>query len=341
MKVAILSPVWFSVPPVGYGGIELVVSLLADGLVAAGHEATLFASGDSTTEAELDAVFDEAPSELIGQTFWELQHAINCFQRHEEFDVVHDHTGLLGLALGALLPTPLVHTVHGPLTGAPGTLYERIAQLDARPSLVSLSMAQRRPLPGLPWLANVPNAIDLSGYPFEPHDGDYLLFLGRMSPDKGAHRAVRLARNAGMPLKLAGKNAEPAEQAYFDELVRPHLGADDEFLGEVDHREKVELLRKARATLFPIDWEEPFGLVMIESMACGTPVIASRRGSVPEVLEDGVTGIIVDDWNAIDDALERAEQLDPQAMRRSVEQRFSPDRMVADYVTAYEAALGG
>jgi glycosyltransferase involved in cell wall biosynthesis len=340
MRVAILSPVWFPVPPDGYGGIELIVSLLADGLVAAGHEVTLFASGDSTTTADLDAFFDEAPSEWIGKTFWELQHAINCFERHDDFDLIHDHTGLLGLALGSLLPTPLVHTVHGPLTGEPGALYERIARFSSRPSLVSLSMAQRRPLPGLPWLANIPNAIDLAGYPFEPHDGDYLLFLGRMSPDKGAHRAVRLAEIAGMPLKLAGKNAEPGEQEYFDEFVRPHLGDGIEFLGEVDNGEKVELLRKARATLFPIDWEEPFGLVMIESMACGTPVIASRRGSVPEVIEDGVNGIIVDDWDAIEDALERAEQLDAQVMRRSVEERFSPERMVADYVVAYEAALG-
>jgi glycosyltransferase involved in cell wall biosynthesis len=340
MRVAILSPVWFPVPPDGYGGIELIVSLLADGLVAAGHEVTLFASGDSTTTADLDAFFDEAPSEWIGKTFWELQHAMNCFARHDDFDLIHDHTGLLGLALGSLLPTPLVHTVHGPLTGEPGALYERIERLSSRPSLVSLSMAQRRPLPGLPWLANVPNAIDLAGYPFEPHDGDYLLFLGRMSPDKGAHRAVRLAEIAGMPLKLAGKNAEPGEQEYFDEFVRPHLGDGIEFLGEVDNGEKVELLRKARATVFPIDWEEPFGLVMIESMACGTPVIASRRGSVPEVIEDGLNGIIVDDWDAIDDALERAEQLDARVMRRSVEERFSPERMVADYVVAYEAALG-
>jgi glycosyltransferase involved in cell wall biosynthesis len=331
--------VWFPVPPDGYGGIELIVSLLADGLVAAGHEVTLFASGDSTTTADLDAFFDEAPSEWIGKTFWELQHAMNCFARHDDFDLIHDHTGLLGLALGSLLPTPLVHTVHGPLTGEPGALYERIERLSSRPSLVSLSMAQRRPLPGLPWLANVPNAIDLAGYPFEPHDGDYLLFLGRMSPDKGAHRAVRLAEIAGMPLKLAGKNAEPGEQEYFDEFVRPHLGDGIEFLGEVDNGEKVELLRKARATVFPIDWEEPFGLVMIESMACGTPVIASRRGSVPEVIEDGLNGIIVDDWDAIDDALERAEQLDARVMRRSVEERFSPERMVADYVVAYEAAL--
>ena len=338
MRIAILSPVWFRVPPDGYGGIERIVSLLADGLVSAGHETTLFASGDSTTTAHLDSVFDEAPHEWIGHTFWELHHAINCFERHGEFDVIHDHTGLLGLTLGSLLPTPFVHTVHGPLTGDPGTMYERITRLARRRCLVSLSMAQRQPLPDLPWLANVPNAIDLDAYPLEPHEGDYLLFLGRMSPDKGAHRAVRFAKAAGIPLKLVGKNAEAGEHQYFDEFVRPHLGPDIEFLGEVDHAEKLELLQKAQATLFPIEWEEPFGLVMIESMACGTPVIASRRGSVPEVVDDGVNGIIIDDWNATEDALERAKRLDAHTMRRSVEERYSPDRMVAQYVDAYEIA---
>jgi len=339
MKLAILSPVWFPVPPDGYGGIELIVSLLADGLVEAGHEVTLFASGDSETIARLDAVFEEAPSELIGQTFAELNHAMTCFERHTEFDLIHDHTGLLGLALGALLPTPIVHTVHGPLTGPPGELYGRVAGLVQRPCLVSLTLAQRRPRPDLPWLANVPNAIDLSRYPFDPHRGDYLVWLGRMTPDKGADRAIQIAQNVGLPLKLAGKNNEPAEQAYFDAHVRPSLGGGIEYLGEIGHDEKIELLRNARAMLFPIDWEEPFGLVMIESMACGTPVLASRRGSVPEVIEDGVTGIIVDDWSVVEDALERADRLQPEEMRDAVERRFSPAGMVADYITAYQAVL--
>jgi glycosyltransferase involved in cell wall biosynthesis len=243
VKIAILSPVWFPVPPDGYGGIESVVSLLADGLVEAGHEVTLFASGDSTTLGELDAVFDEAPSELIGQTFWELRHAINCFERHSEFDLIHDHTGLLGLSLGSLLPTPIIHTVHGPLTGAPGELYQRISRLVPRTCLVSLSLAQRGPHPDLPWLANVPNAIDLGSYPLQaPERGDYLLFLGRMNADKGAHRAIQIAQQVAMPLKLAGKVAEPTEREYFNAHVRPHLGTGIEFVGEVSHDEKVELL---------------------------------------------------------------------------------------------------
>jgi glycosyltransferase involved in cell wall biosynthesis len=339
MRVAVLSPVWFPVPPSGYGGIEWVVSLLADGLVEADHDVTLFASGDSRTLAKLEYVFRHAPSDRIGETFWELQHALGCFARDGDFDVVHDHTGLLGLALGSLLRTPLVHTVHGPLTGHPGQLYQQIVRMAPKAHLISLSLNQRRPKPDLPWIANVPNALDLSYYPYAPARGDYLLFLGRMSPDKGAHRAVAVALEAGMPLKIAGKCAEPAEQEYFDALVRPHLGDGREYLGEVTHGEKVELLRGARATLFPIEWEEPFGLVMIESMACGTPVIATRWGAVPEVVRDRETGIIVDDWSDVRSALDAADALDPATMRRDVEERFTPERMVADYVAAYEAAI--
>jgi glycosyltransferase involved in cell wall biosynthesis len=339
MRVAVLSPVWFPVPPSGYGGIEWVVSLLADGLADAGHDVTLFASGESKTRAELACIFEEAPSERIGQTFWELRHAVHCFERHGDFDVVHDHTGLMGLAIGSLLSTPLVHTVHGPLTGQPGEMYERIVHMAPRSHLVSLSMNQRLPKPDLPWLANVPNALDLSVYPFRPEGGDYLLFLGRMSPDKGAHRAVTIALEADLPLKIAGKNAEPAEHEYFDSLVRPHLSDSIEYVGEVTHGEKVELLQHARATLFPIEWEEPFGLVMIESMACGTPVIATRYGAVPEVIDHGRTGIIVDDWRQTAGALDEADRLDPAELRQEVELRFSPERMIADYVAAYGLAL--
>ena len=339
MKVAVLSPVWFPVPPSGYGGIEWIVALLADGLADAGHDVTLFASGDSHTRARLDAVFERAPSERIGQTFWELQHALNCFARHEDFDVIHDHTGLMGLALGSLLSTPLVHTVHGPVNGHPGDLYEQVVRMAPHTRLISLSLSQREPRPHLPWVANVPNALDLSVYPYRPERGDYLLFVGRMSPDKGAHRAVAIALEAGLPLKLAGKCAEPAEQEYFDTFVRPHLGGDREYVGEVTHGEKVQLLQHARATLFPISWQEPFGLVMIESLACGAPVIATRWGAVPEVIDDGRTGIIVDDWREMAGALEAADELESDVMRREVEERFTPARMVADYVAAYEAVL--
>jgi glycosyltransferase involved in cell wall biosynthesis len=341
MRVALLSPVWFPVPPKLYGGIEWIVHLLAEGLVEAGVDVTLFASGDSRTAAKLESVYAVAPSEWIGQTFWELNHAVACFEQAAagRFDVVHDHSGLLGLALGALSPATVVHTSHGTLEDEVGELYESVCRMAPRAHLISLTLAQRRPKPDLPWLANCPNALDLDVYPFHVgHDG-YLLFLGRMSAEKGAHRAVEVARMAGLPLRIAGKCREPLERAYFEAYIKPHLGDGIEYVGEVGHADKVELLQRARATIFPIEWEEPFGLVMIESLACGTPVVATRRGSVPEVLDDGVTGIIVDDYTTMADALPRADALDPHVLRATVRERFTPERMVRDYLTAYEAAI--
>jgi glycosyltransferase involved in cell wall biosynthesis len=339
LRIAVLAPPWFAVPPTGYGGIEWVVSLLADGLVDAGHDVTLFASGDSRTRAKLAAIFPEAPSRQIGRTFWELRHALSCFERADEFEVINDHTGMLGATLGATVTTPAVHTAHGPLTGEPGQIYEQVSRVAPNVGLISISMNQRKPKPDLNWIANCPNALDFSVYPVMPHRGEYLLFLGRMSPDKGAHRAVAVARQTGLPLKLAGKMQEPKEREYFHELVEPHLVNGIEYMGEVTHGEKVELLQHARATLFPIEWEEPFGLVMIESMACGTPVIATRRGAVPEVIEDGRSGIIVDDYREMAGALERADELEPLELRRYVEEEFSPQRMVRNYVAAYETAI--
>ncbi len=339
LRVAVISPVWFPVPPTGYGGIEWVVSLLADGLFDAGHEVTLFASGDSHTKAKLAYVYEHAPSELIGRSLPELHHALACFERQDEFDIVNDHSGLPAAALGGALQTPLLHTIHGPLDGEGGTIYDQIARVSPRVGFISLSMNQRKPLPHLPFAANIPNALDFSLYPVQPHPGEYLLFLGRMSPDKGCHRAVAVARELGLPLKIAGKNREPKEREYFSEYVAPHLDDKIEYLGEVTHGEKVELLQDARATLFPIEWEEPFGLVMIESMACGTPVIATRWGAVPEVIEHGRSGIIVDSYRQMGAALEQADQLDPWECRRYAEERFAPERMVADYVEAYRAAI--
>ncbi|HMJ01073.1 MAG TPA: glycosyltransferase family 4 protein [Gaiellaceae bacterium] len=341
LRVAVLSPVWFPVPPTGYGGIELVVSLLADGLADAGHEVTLFASGDSLTKGTLAYVFDRAPSELIGRSLPELRHAMACYRRADEFDVINDHSGITGAALGGLVDTPVLHTVHGPLdTHEAQDAYGAIAETSRGVGLISISENQRRPMPDLPWAATIPNAIDFSLYPAKPHRGDYLLFLGRFSPDKGAHRAVAVAMELDMPLKLAGKNREPKERQYFAEFIEPHLGHGGiEYLGEVTHGEKVELLQDARATLFPIEWEEPFGLVMVESMACGTPVIATRYGAVPEVIEDGRSGIIVDNYRQMAEALERADALDPMECRRYVEERFAPERMVGDYERTYREAL--
>jgi glycosyltransferase involved in cell wall biosynthesis len=340
LRIAVVSPVWFPVPPSGYGGIEWIVSLLADGLADAGHDVTLFASGDSKTKAKLRYVYEVAPSQWIGRSHWELNHAMACYTNADEWDVINDHTGMTGVALSGLVDTPVVHTVHGPLVGEPGEMYQQLAGLVPNLNLISLSLNQRKPRPDLPWLANCPNALDLSAYPCKPHRGDYLLFIGRMSPDKGCHRAIAVAMELELPLKIAGKMQEAKEREYFEEFVEPHLGVRGiEYLGEVHHGTKVELLQDARATLFPIEWEEPFGLVMIESMACGTPVIATRWGAVPEVIEDGRTGIVVDSYRQMAAALERADALDPLECRAYVEERFSPERMVDDYVRAYREAM--
>ena len=331
-----LSPVWFPVPPTGYGGIETIVELLTEGLVREGHDVTLFASGDSATSATLASVFDEAPSERIGQTFWELDHALACVGRVAEFDVVHDHTGLLGLSLLGLAGAPLVHTVHGPLTGDPGRIYRAACGAVASPGLVSLSRSQRRPAPDLPWLANVPNAIDVAKFPHDRRGADDLVFLGRMTPDKGAHRAIEVARRAGRRLRIAAKCREPAEHDYFLQYIEPELDDQIQYLGEVGHAQRNELLCGARALLFPIDWEEPFGLAMVEAMACGTPVIATNRGSVPEVVTHGRTGIVVDTLDEMVAAVDAVEVLDRAVIRREVEERFSVDRMVDGYLDVYE-----
>jgi glycosyltransferase involved in cell wall biosynthesis len=334
--------VWFPVPPEAYGGTERVVALLAEGLVDAGHDVTLFASGDSQTRARLESVFQTAPSEWIGHTYWEMQHVVNAIRKGGEFDVMHDHTGLLGLLLGGLLDTPFCHTVHGPLTGSPGRMYEDVVSLAPNTKLISISLNQRKPKEHLPWIANCPNALDLSVYPFRRKaGGDYFLFLGRMSPDKGAHRALAVALETGIPLKIAAKCREPLEIRYFDEFIRPHLGETIEYVGEVGHADKVELLMGARALINPIDWEEPFGLVVIEAMACGTPVLATRRGAFPEIVDHGRTGILVDNYRDMEDpaVLEKVDALDPAELRREVEERFSPEHMVANYVAAYEATI--
>jgi glycosyltransferase involved in cell wall biosynthesis len=334
-----VSPVWFPVPPGRYGGIEAIVSLLTEGLVSRGVDVTLFASGDSTTSAKHVHVFDDAPSERIGETFWELNHALSCLTRLDDFDLVHDHTGLLGLTLFGLTGAPVVHTVHGPLIGVPGEMYGAACSVTREVGLVSLTLAQRRPLPNLPWLANIENAIELDRYPFDPRPGDGLLFLGRMSPDKGAHTAIQVARRAGRPLRIAGKCREPEEQAYFDHEIGPHLDDGIEYVGEVSHEEKCRLLAEAHAVLVPIEWDEPFGLVMVEAMASGVVPVALRRGSVPEVIEHGRTGLIADDLDGMVAAVEEVGTLDPLELRREAAERFSPDRMVDAHLDAYVRQL--
>jgi glycosyltransferase involved in cell wall biosynthesis len=339
VKIALLAPAWFAVPPVRYGGIEWVVSILADGLVDRGHDVGLFAAGDSHTKAHLITSYDEPPSYRIGMSLPDLHHTLTCLEVADQYDVIHDHSGPVACALGQVVSTPFCHTVHGPLTGEPGLVYAQIAHVSPRVRLISLSENQRSPRPDLNWLATCHNAIDLDSYPFHPDNDGYLLFLGRMSPDKGAGNAVRVALETGMPLKLAGKIHDPIEHEYFDAAVRPHLGDGIEYVGEVSHNEKVELLQRAAVTVFPIQWPEPFGLVMVESMACGTPVLATRLGAVPEVVEHGRSGLIVDTIDEMAACIPRMLALDPAQARAVAEESFSAARMVTDYERAYVRLL--
>ncbi len=238
-----------------------------------------------------------------------------------------------------LTDCPTMHTVHGPLTGDPGDVYRKVCSIVPHAGLISLTHNQRRPLPDLPWLANVPNAVDVTRYSTNRQPGDALLFLGRMSPDKGAHRAIRVAKRLGRPLDIAAKCREPAEIAYFDKFVAPHLNCDIRYVGEVDHTEKCALLASAHALIVPIEWEEPFGLVMIEALASGTPVVAMRRGSVPEILRHGETAFIANDLAEMIALVDRATELDPARLRQEAEARFSVARMVEGYLQAYETMI--
>ena len=294
---------------------------------------------ESRTRARLLPLFDRPQSDRIGEWGPELRQILFCLRHASDFDIVSDHTSPIALSIAANGRVPFVHTVHGPLDGELGQIYAEACAIAQRAALISISHNQRAPQTALPWIANCAERARSSrvSVPGEPRLGS--LFLGRLCADKGAHRAIAIAEELGLPLKIAGKCREPAERAYFDEYVAPRLNERIEYLGEVSHDEKVSLLQDARAVLFPIDWDEPFGLVMIEAMACGAPVVATRFGAVPEVIDDGVTGVIVDDWRQMAAAVDAASAIDPYEQRRVVEQRFSRERMVAEYEAAFETAI--
>lgn len=328
-------------PPLGYGGVEWVVSLLADGLAERGHDVTLFATGDSTTTARLEHVFDEAPGTGEINSIWhDTLHALRAFRDLDRFDVFHVHAPWAALAAGVASGRPIVVTLHGPFTPGMRAVFSEVRD---RVAFVAISEHQRRTEPDLPYAGVVHNGIDLERYPLREDKEDFLLFLGRAAPEKGVLRAVRAARAAGLPLKVAVKVVDDEEIDHWEREVRPELGDDAEVLGEIDHADKVDLLGRARAVLFPIDWDEPFGLVMAEAMACGTPVIATPRGAAPEVVADGETGFIVPVQDYATAAARRVQDLwriEPKACRERVERLFSRDVMVLGYERVFEGIVG-
>jgi glycosyltransferase involved in cell wall biosynthesis len=340
VKIAEVAPPWLAIPPKGYGGIEWVVSLLADGLIERGHDVTLVATGDSKTRARLEAFFEQAPGTRHINSIWhDAVHSLFAFRDPDRFDLFHVHTPYSALAAGAALGRPLVHTVHGSFTEEMRALYALVGD---RARYVAISEAQRSHMPELPYAGVVYNGVDLDAYPFREAKEDFVLFLGRAAPEKGAHRAVLAARAAGTPLVLAVKTGDRSEEEHWERHVRPLLEPGDTVLGEIPFEEKVDLLSRSRAVLFPIDWDEPFGLVMTEAMACGTPVIATPRGSVPEVVADGRTGFVVpvEDYpERAAEALGQAGEIDPRACRAWVAERFSKEAMVDGYERAFERVL--
>jgi glycosyltransferase involved in cell wall biosynthesis len=339
MRIAQIAPPWYTVPPHGYGGIELVASLLTEGLVARGHDVTLFASGGSLTKAELVSPLEQPPDPaLLGNVWFEAMHALSAYDGIDQFDVVHDHSGIIGPAIGALLEQapPVVHTLHGPWTGPARSYYSR---LDQRVHLVAISEAQRNDNPGLRYAGTVHNGVDVAEFPFRAIKNDFLMYIGRANPDKGPARAIDIAKRAGMPLVMVVKKAEPLERSYWDEYVAPMVTDDVEVYESMPVEVKLDLLSRARALVFPIDWPEPFGLVMIEAMACGTPVIACPVGAATEIVVDGVTGFLRQSLADLIEAVERAPECDPIACRRRVEQHYSTDLMVTRYEQIYREVL--
>jgi glycosyltransferase involved in cell wall biosynthesis len=338
MKIAQIAPLAESVPPKLYGGTERVVSYLTEELVRLGHDVTLFASGDSETTAKLIAAAPRAlrldptvkdplaPLALMVERVRAMAH---------EFDILHFHIDHVHLPVFRPLARKTVTTMHSRLDLA--ELAPLYREFDDMP-LVSISTAQRKPLPFANWIGTVHHGLAREVCPFNPAPrGGYFAFLGRVSPEKGLERAIEIARRAGVRLRIAAK-IDTADQEYFQTRIVPRIGEPGiEFVGELNEAQKPAFLGNASALLFPIDWPEPFGLAMIEAMSCGTPVIAWRHGSVPEVVEDGRTGYVVDSIDAAVAALEKAARLDRLGVRERFEERFSAARMAQDYLSVYRA----
>lgn len=337
MRIGLIAPPWIPVPPPAYGGTEEVIDNLARGLTALGHDVRLFTVGESTCPVPRQWLYRQ-PVEPIGDRFREAAHVLAAYQALADADIIHDHTELGPLLAGrrGISRPPVVTTVHGPVIPQNrGTLAETARYA----SIVAISRAHARSFGDIPAVAVIHHGIDLDVHTPGPGDGGYLLFTGRMCADKGVHHAVRAARRAGRPLVITAKIREPGEQAYFDQQVRPLLGPDDDMRAEQPRAARVELMRHAAALVNPITWPEPFGLVMAEALATGTPVLAFPNGAAPEIIDDGRTGYLCRDEDEMTAAVARVSEIDRSQCRLAAERRFSLARMAADYERLYQAIL--
>jgi glycosyltransferase involved in cell wall biosynthesis len=333
MKVAFLAPVSWRVPPRHYGPWEQFSSLLTEGLVRRGIDVTLFATADSISSARLAAVVPTGYSEdeTLDARVWESLHIASLFERAAEFDLIHNSLDFLPLVFTRLVDTPVLTTIHGFASDA--TLPPYVAYSD-RVSYVAVSEADRHP--ALQYVATIHHGIDMSQFQFQPESGDYLLFFGRIHPDKGTAEAIQVAQAAGIPLTIAGIIQD---QSYFDREVKPHLNGDIRYIGPVGQRDRGRILGNAVALLHLINFEEPFGFSVVESMACGTPVIARSRGSMPEIVRHEENGYLVESVEEAVTAVEAAGKIDRRNVRGSVEGRFTVERMVDKYIDVYQQLL--
>ncbi|MGW1992879.1 glycosyltransferase family 4 protein [Embleya sp. NPDC001921] len=342
LRIALLSPAWLRTPPRRYGAVEALACVLADGLTQRGHKVTLYASGDSVTAAELRSHYPQAllDSGRGDDPMLELMHVLKAYGELDEFDVIHDHSDAIGIALGSVAARlkPVVHTMHAPPTSKwYGPIYETV---DDRIDLVAISESQRGSAPGISFTEMIHNGIEVERFPYRSDKDDYVFFIGRMSRIKGLDLAITAARESGHRLVVASKEvATEKEHRYFEDIVRPLLGPDVELVGEADFATKVALYARAKCTVVPTNWNEPFGLTAVESLACGTPVVGLRRGATAEIVEPGVTGFLSDDPAGLGPLIRRTTEIDPAACRRAAAERFSHTLMIERYERLYETVL--
>jgi glycosyltransferase involved in cell wall biosynthesis len=352
LRIAQIAPLWFTIPPQKYGGIERIIAMLCDELTDRGHEVTLFASPGSKTKAKLISVYDKPLIEAgvsWSNPLWNLRNLSKAYEMANQgyFDILHCHLDLWGLLFQNLTNIPTVHTMHNPLyrTNADATKDDRLKLFSEeayRTNIVFISeSAKKNSMVEFPKerVNVIYNGIDLSHFRFNPEGGDHFVWIARVNKHKGIENAIAAAEKLGVKLLLAGR-IDPTQQEYFDNTIKPHLNEKIQYVGELTESELSDFYGNAKALLYPIEWEEPFGLVVVESMACGTPVIAYKRGSMEELIEDGKTGFVVDsDISLLCEAMKKIDLIDRKEVRASVERKFSKERMVQDYERLYYKIL--
>lgn len=340
MKIAQIAPLVERVPPKRYGGTERVVCALTEELVARGHEVTLFASGDSQTSAKLESVYPRGLREahikdMYGLNNWLLLSLGLAYELQDEFDIIHDHLAPFSLPIANLASTPVIMTMHGDFNTSNRKLFQTLRG----PNIVTISQAQAYPVPGINHVGTVYNGLSMEEYPFGEKAEDFLLYVGRICLEKGTHFAIDVAQQLDMRLIIAAK-LDPADRAYFREYVEPRLGDRAQWIGEVYEDERNDLMSRAKAFLHPVTWREPFGLTLIEAMACGCPIVAFNRGSIAEIVKTGETGFVTEDVEGMVDAVMAIEKIDRATCRAYALEMFSVKRMVDEYEALYDKLTG-